>query len=63
MTVQRIDDLKGYQARVHVTQGQRLTRFFADVKHGGKRKAHTLAKLADIELQRKAERLRRRVKR
>jgi len=63
MSVQRIEESAGYQARQHVGQGKRLTRFFADVKYGGKRKAHALAKLADIDLQRQARRLRRRAER
>lgn len=52
MSVQRIDsrNTHGWQARAHVAPGVRLTKFFADGAHGGKRRARQLAKLHEAAL-------------
>ena len=64
MTVQRIDNpvghTHGWQARAHVSGSKRLTRFFADDRHGGQLRAQILAKQADEKLQRQAAKLKRR---
>lgn len=53
---------RGYQARVHVLVGHPpLTRFYAYLKYGGKRKARALAKLAEAQLKRQAQRVRKRL--
>ena len=61
MSVQRILNTRcgsyGWQARAHVAPGWRLTRFFADDQHGGKRAAYEAAQLAELELKRQAKRL------
>lgn len=61
MSVKRIDSAdgrtRGWQACVYTTAPQYLSAFFADRKHGGKRKARELAKGAELALQRKARRL------
>lgn len=62
MSVVRIDNpagrTHGWQARAHVAKGlPRLTRFFADSSHGGKRAAKAAAARAEAQLQRKARRL------
>lgn len=61
MSVQRILDARcgsyGWQARAHVAPGRRLTRFFADDQHGGKRAAYELAQRAEANLKRQAKRL------
>lgn len=62
MSIQRIVDTRcgsyGWQARAHVAPGRRLTRFFADDQHGGKRAAYEAAQRAEVQLKRQAKRLR-----
>lgn len=62
MAVQRIDipakHTHGWQARWHVTAGQRLTAFFADAQCGGKRAAKRCAQAAEPGLKRRAIRMR-----
>lgn len=61
MALQRIVDSRcgsyGWQARAHVAPGWRLTRFFADDQHGGKRAAYEAAQRAEQQLKRRAKRL------
>ena len=63
MSIQRIVGTScgsyGWQARAHVAPGRRLTRFFADDVHGGKRAALELARRAEAQLKRQAKRLKR----
>ena len=62
MSVVRIDNpaghTHGWQARAHLVAGQRLTKFFADDSHGGVIAAMKAAHTAEVQLQRKAKRLR-----
>lgn len=57
MSVQRIERgtaTRGWQARQYTKWPKYLSEFFADDKHGGKRKAKALAMKADERLKRKA---------
>jgi hypothetical protein len=62
MAIQRIESRRtiGWQARATLPGKRghqtRLTRFFSDGAHGGKRRALKLARLAEIELKAKARR-------
>lgn len=61
MSVQRIDNhdnfTHGWQARAYIAPNRRLTRFFADDANGGTRRARKAADAAEVELKRRAKRL------
>lgn len=61
MSVQRIDNhdrfTHGWQARAYIAPNRRLTRFFADDANGGTRKARKAADAAEVELKRRAKRI------
>lgn len=61
MSVKRIDNhdrfTHGWQARAYIAPNRRLTRFFADDANGGTRKARKAADAAEVELKRRAKRI------
>lgn len=61
MSVQRIDNhdrfTHGWQARAYIAPNRRLTRFFADDANGGIRMARKAADAAEVELKRRAKRI------
>lgn len=66
MSVQRIESkatrTRGWQARAYVTKGHpRLTKLVSDSTAGGRRAAKREALAWEVELQRQAERIRRRL--
>lgn len=66
MSVQRIDNHEnfthGWQARAYIAPNRRLTRFFADDANGGTRKARKAADAAEVQLKRRAKRIKNKAK-
>ena len=60
MSIQRIESADGrtigWQARAYTQWPRYISQFFADRKHGGKRKARQAAKDAEAALQARARR-------
>jgi hypothetical protein len=63
VSIQRIENgtESGWQARQYTKAPKYLSAFYADRKHGGKRKAKALARQAEAELKAEAARVRGRV--